>query len=168
MSRITAVTHGPKEPGPNPPMTQEGKVAVSEAVNKALGELPTTRHIIIGTGNRFQEVATIVSACLAKTEAKVALETIKFSPLIGNADSGKQGETGFEVMLPDGTIVPVGNYIGVVNTPGIDLWTFLGSLPEGTILCTGREFIAALGVKEAKSAKVYAINPEDRTVTELT
>ena len=69
---------------------------------------------------------------------------MKFSSLCGSADSGEKSEAGFAVVLADGTIMNVDDYLGLAGTPGVDLVVWLKSLSDGTLLCAGREFLKGI------------------------
>ncbi|MFA6446193.1 MAG: hypothetical protein WCW14_03015 [Candidatus Paceibacterota bacterium] len=159
MKRILAVTHAEKSSGVNPGLTTKGK----EDIQALTAKLPRTKEIpciIIGTGDRFWDVYVYLGlAILHKPH--------KFSPLLGSADSGEKTETSFRVILANGMMVPVGKYIGLIGTPGIDLWAWLQSLEDGTLLCTGREFIGALGVKNAEAGAIYEIDTETKTAKKM-
>jgi hypothetical protein len=154
--KIIAITHAEKEAGVNPGLTEIGKVNIMEAAKKLPSKSIT--NVIIGTGKRFSDVFNCVANVIWDNLPRESI-SVKYSPLLGSADSGTKTETGWDVFLADGTLVKVGNYIGIIGTPGIDLWTWLDSLPEGTLLCTGREFIGALGVKDAQAGTIYEIKP---------
>ncbi len=162
--KIVAITHAEKNQGVNPGLTEKGKADICALA----GKLPKggVKNIIIGTGTRFLDIFD--SLCGAGGWVKLDSQSnfIRFSPLLGSADSGKKTETGFDVYLADGTLVPIGDYIGLIGTPGVDLWAWLKSIQtDGTLLCTGREFIGSLGVKDAQMARVYVIDTDTQTVT---
>lgn len=154
--KIIAITHAEKEAGVNPGLTEIGKVNIMEAAKKLSSNNIT--NIIVGTGKRFSDVFNCVANVIWDNLPRESI-SVKYSPLLGSADSGTKTETGFDVFLADGTLVKIGNYIGLIGTPGIDLGAWLSSLPEGTLLCTGREFIGALGVKDAQAGTIYEIEP---------
>jgi len=153
--KFFAITHADKFPGINPGLTDKGKAEIVALT----GKLPTegVENVIIGTGKRFMDIFK----ALTGAQFNVGVKSVKVSPLLGSADSGKKTE----VFLADGTLIDIGNYIGLIGTPGVDLWAWLKSLKEGTLLCTGREFIGAL-IKDAKAATVYIIDTDAMTVTE--
>ncbi len=156
--KIFAVTHAEKELGINPKLTDKGMNDIISLISK----LPcVVRSVIVGTGTRFLNIFRAIE----HADALCMLKSVKYSPLLGSADSGKKTETGMEVYLADGTLVPLGHYIGLIGTPGIDLWKWLKSLEDNTLLCTGREFIGALGVKDAQMAQLYVIDTDLTTVT---
>jgi len=154
---VIAVLHAEKGEKANPGLTDAGKATIG-AIQLPAG----ITSIVSGTGIRFLDTR---DALLAQLRADIPQ---RFSPLLGSADSGAQAETGFEVVLADGkTVCPIGGYIGLIGTPGIDMWAFLQSLPAGTLLCTGRELLMALGYKDAKSGKMYCIDIVNKTVVEI-
>lgn len=171
MKIIWAVTHGKKAQGTNPGLNETGINEILQLATK----LPVSliRQIIIGTGTRFIHTYKLL---LAQDAGSGNLQNIKptYSPLLGSADSGDKSETGWGVLLTDGTKVPLGNYIGLNGTPGIDLWEFLRKgVADDTLLVTGREFIGTLlkSVDAGKSATAYKITigdePEDCHIEEV-
>jgi hypothetical protein len=163
VKKIFAITHAEKEAGVNPGLTEAGKANIVAVAQKLLTK--KLAHIIVGTGKRFNDVFNGVLSVIWGKLRCGPIEDVKYSPLLGSADSGVKTETGFDVYLADGTLVKIGDYIGLIGTPGIDLWKWLDSLPEGTLLCTGREFITALGMKNAEAGQLYQIETGDTTVT---
>lgn len=159
--KLYAITHGKKKEGADPELSPDG-IREIEALNFEPFSGKIT-GIVIGTGRRFHDTFMTIP------ESKLPLSRlpVKRSSLLGNADSGKKSESGWDVILADGTEVKAANYIGPLDV-GIDLWPFLESLSEGMLLVTGREFIGTL-IKPAdgKSATLYEIDVESRTVTEL-
>lgn len=145
---IYAVTHAEKEKGINPGLTPKGKADIKALAAKLPGSL---KNVIIGTGKRFNDVF--------KALGLHKMETKKWSSLLGSADSGTKTETGMDVILADGVLVPIGNYIGIIGTPGINLWAWLKSLPAETLLCTGREFVGAL-INNAEAGQIYIIDTD--------
>jgi hypothetical protein len=158
MKRIFAITHAEKKEGVNPGLTDKGMDDLIALIPK----LPCNiRNVIIGTGKRFHDIFRAI----AHSEQLCIIWSVKFSPLLGSADSGTETETGMDVYLADGTLVKIGDYIGLIGTPGVDPWKWLNSLQDNTLLCTGREFIGALGVKDAKMATIYVIDVDASTLT---
>ncbi len=157
MKTIFAVTHGSKAEGPNPELTGAGVAEIRAAAAKLFNREVTC--IIVGTGLRFIHTHTVIN-----TVFDLGGLPVKYSPLLGSADSGKKAETGFDVLLADGTPIHDSGYIGLIGTPGVDLWAFLaGAIPDGSLLVTGREFIGSFlgGANNAKSATVYQITIDD-------
>jgi hypothetical protein len=143
---IYIITHGEKESGGNPGLTETGK--------RQIASLPIPdgiTQVIVGTGRRFLDI-------LAAIEGRIVNVPVKYSPLCGSADSGEKSESGFKVMLADGIIVEVGDYIGLIGTPGIDLVAWLKSLPDNTLLCTGREFLGGIGYSNSAPGHLYRLN----------
>lgn len=140
---IYIITHGEKGHGTNPGLTEAGR--------RQIETLPVPNgitQVIVGTGKRFSDTLAIV-------KNRVGNVPVKFSPLCGSADSGEKSETGFKVALADGTNVEVGDYIGLIGTPGIDLTAWLGSLADNTLLCAGREFLGGIGYKNGAPGCLY-------------
>lgn len=152
MKNIHIVTHGAKCPGEDPRLTLEGLQEVNLIV------LPSgISQIICGTGRRFEDTLNSLVG--------VHGIPVKYSPLCGSADSGERAETGFQVILASGTKVPVGDYIGLIGTPGVDLKTWIQSLPENTLLVAGRELTGALGYRDGQPGRLYRCDGE--TVTPM-
>lgn len=167
--KIIAVTHGKKTGGANPQLDEKGQLDILVLAEK----LPINEitGVIVGTGVRFAH--TFSCLCDHKSiREKLLSFTPQFCPLLGSADSGTIGESGgFDVILADGRQVKAGGYLGLSEAAGINLWAFLWSLPDGTLLVTGRELIIALGTKDAKSATIYEIevghDASEQSVTEI-
>jgi hypothetical protein len=140
---IYIATHGEKGQGANPGLTETGKAQIA-----ALPIPDGITQVVVGTGRRFCDI-------LAAVKDRVGNVPVKYSPLCGSADSGEKSETGFNVTLADGTSVEIGGYIGLIGTPGIDLVAWLGSLPDNTLLCAGREFLGGIGFKTGVPGRLY-------------
>jgi len=153
---IHAVTHGQKNSGPNPELTEAGKDEIA-SLKKHINEVKFDQ-IIVATGTRF--LMTLESLGFSKTEAK-------FSPLLGSADSGEKAESGYKGLLADGTLVDIDDYIGIIGTPGVDLWVWLQSLSGNVLLVTGREFMGGLEVDDATPSTVYRINTASREIKKI-
>ncbi len=165
--KIFAVTHGKKHPGSNPALTKEGREEVHAAAKKIKPEVIT--GFMCGTGLRFQNTWLAVVDALDLSHLD-----LRHSPLLGSADSGikaESGSHGWDIHLADGRTIKDTNYVGLIGTPGVDLWKFLeGNVTSCTMLCTGREFIGALiegGADAAKSGTLYEIDCAARTVHEV-
>jgi hypothetical protein len=163
--KIFAITHGEKQDGGNPSLTFKGIQQIDNLVDKVLNLHPTS--VIIGTGRRFIETYYAISG----TVPNLSFDQVKACPLLGSADSGKKAESGWDVMLADGTEIRAGNYVGLVELQNAIDWFGVLDLmaQEDTLLVTGREFIGALmgSADQAKSATVYTIDTETKVVTEV-
>ncbi|HEY4512349.1 MAG TPA: hypothetical protein VJH63_01660 [Candidatus Paceibacterota bacterium] len=163
MKKIYAVTHGRKLLGINPRLDPAGEVEIAALASR----VPTSESmvdIVVGTGARFVHTFDILARAKSLKIALAGVQ-VKYSPILGSADSGKKAETGWDVILADGTEVKAGGYLGLIDAPGIDLWKFLEEgISDGTLLITGREFIGALvgSADNAKSAAVYEITINDK------
>ncbi len=158
---IYAVTHGKKAEGPNPGLTPEGYEAIKNLAGKLLlATQGAVVNIIVGTGRRFLDVFRALGL-------KELTSNVKYCFLLGSADSGVKTETGWDVIGADGTVFEAKFVVGLIGTPGINLWEYVRALPDGAILCTGREFIGALGEKDAESAVIYRINTVTRAITKV-
>jgi hypothetical protein len=157
--KFLAMTHAEKHPGVNPNLTAKGKNDIALLADK----LPSSViGVIVGTGARFCDMLDVI-----KENPRLAqIKDIKFSPLLGSADSGKKTETGFDVFLANGRLIKIGDYIGLIGTPGVDLWMWLMSFKDGPIiLCTGREFIGALGYENSQTGQLFEIDTNKLSVT---
>ncbi len=153
---IYAVTHGQKGSGSNPQLTTIGMEEIVQ-LRKHIEKIDFDQ-IIVATGTRF--LMTLESLGFSK-------DRVKFSPLLGSADSGEKSESGFKGLLADGTLVEIDNYIGLIGTPGINLWTWLQSLKGETLLVTGREFMFGLDVMDAVPSAVYRIDPLSQEIEKI-
>jgi hypothetical protein len=138
------ITHGDKEKGPDPELHILG---IAQVAGLTVPEDVT--NVIVGTGRRFIQTWDTVK------KSKTLNVAVRYSPLCGSADSGEKSETSFMVTLADGTSVGIGDYVGLIGTPGVDLKSWLDSLPEGTLLVAGREFLGAIGYTEGKTGTLY-------------
>ncbi len=162
--KLRAITHGQKKEGVNPGLTEDGKTNI-RLVGGKLVEYSVT-GVVIGTGTRFLDTYNAIKEAVDLERFKP-----KYSPFLGSADSGTKAETGFNVLLADGTPIHDSGYIGLIGTPGVDLWAMIeGTMENGNLLVTGREFIGAFmpgGANDAKSAALYEIDTDARTVVEI-
>jgi len=161
---IIAVTHGKKMAGPDPRLDPDG-IEQIRILQGRVGFPDEFLVVMIGTGRRFMDTAVALDFNPGSSHLRCSL--------LGTADSGEKNlRGGMDVLLADGTPVSFPqDYIGLVGTPGIDLWAWLASLSadRSYLLVAGREFIGALlgNVNLAKSATAYEIDVVGRTVTEL-
>ena len=164
MAKLLAVTHAEKSPGANPGLTAKGLAdikALSLKLMMVAGEIAT---VLVGTGRRFSDVLEALG--LNHSEGYVDRKII-YTPLLGGPDSGVKSESGWDVILAHEKLVKLDCYVGLIGTPGIDLWAWILSLPNGSVLCTGRELIGALGVKGAETGQLYLIDTETKTVSKV-
>jgi len=146
---IYLITHGDRNNGPDPTHTAEG-LAQIEAI-----PIPNGICLIVsGTGKRFLEILEIV-------RKKLPDAPVKYAPFCGGPE-GFQGKD--EVVLTDGrTIGYHADYIGISNGP-LDMWSFIRSLPDGTLLCAGGALMIGLGLKAInQKGHLYELDPFART-----
>ncbi|MDO8183788.1 MAG: hypothetical protein Q7T49_02280 [bacterium] len=137
------MTHGEKESGPNPSLTPVAKVKMGSVT------LPQgITNVVVGTGTRFLET-------YQELKCQLLGVPVKFSPLCGSADNGEKSETGVTVFLADGTPVNLSDYLVLIITAGVDLKVWINSLQDQTLLVVGREFLGAIGYKNAQSGHLY-------------
>ena len=149
---IRLITHGDRYFGPDPVHTPEGIGQIRALITKILSITVST--IICGTGKRFQEVMKIVIGYYENIP-------IKFSPLCGSADGLEKDNT---VVLTNGTFVAQEDYMGIIGNPAIDIWKFIGSLPDNALLCAGGELMIALGFKTLnQKGHLYEIDSATRS-----
>jgi len=147
MKMITVVTHGDKENGANPGMTPLGFKQVA-ALRSLLPEKPSM--VVCGTGQRHLNVAKALG-----------LSSTSFSSIAGNADSMEIVDGEKMVILADGSMVPIETYPAVEESiPSAK--ALLSEWPNGTVVCSGRPFMMALGYfNNAKSGAAYRVDVYD-------
>lgn len=167
---ITVITHGEVdqlEGIVNPRLTETGKQQVAELVR--LHRMVVPNVVYLGTGRRFYDS---YQAILNALGLKWLPNTIFWSPLLGSADIGRVTETGgTDVMLANGALAENGHYVDLIDTPGVDLWTWIFYLGRkhmnaNVLFVTDRKFVGAL-INGAESASIYEINPNTRAIRKL-
>ena len=147
---IYLIAHGDRENGPDPIHTPEGlKQIWSLSLPDGIG------MVVSGTGKRFLEILGIVLGKLPRAPV------VKYSPFCGGPE-GFQGED--DVILTDGRIINYHKeYIGVSNGP-LDMWQFIASLPDRTLLCAGGALMIGLGLKAInKKGHLFELDPVNKT-----
>jgi hypothetical protein len=145
---IYLITHGKRESGPDPVHTAEGLEQI-EAL-----PIPTDVCMIIsGAGRRFLETMEII-------HRKVPSALVKYSLFCG----GPEGDRGAdEIILTDGRVVRYADYIGIHNGP-LDMWQFIASLSDRTLLCAGGALMLGLGLEAIyEKGHLYEVDPATRT-----
>lgn len=146
---IIIVTHGPKAKGPNPPMTEEGRQAIHNLRKHLIVDPPV---VCIGEAQRHFDVAEALGY---GEDSGVPWMISSVFGACGSLELGKEGEK--LLILADGRSLPFG-----ICTSGEDagpsVTAKLRKLPEGAVICAGREILIALGVPlaDAKSGALYA------------
>ena len=151
---IYLVTHGERFEGADPLHTKLGhrQIAGIKVPKNATG-------IMRGTGKRHTELALVVSG-------KLPDETPIFtSPLVGSADSFNKDGT---VTLANGIIVRGKDYVGLMGTPGLNLWGVIAGFPDKTLICGGVDVMLALGLGAINAdAGLYKLDTAHRTAEKL-
>lgn len=149
MKQIIVVTHGEKVNGANPGMTLLGFDQVA-ALRSLLPDNPS--KVVCGTGQRHMDVS----------QALRVLPTI-FSSIAGNADSLEIIDGKKMAVLANGIAVPL-EFYPAVEESAPSAKALLSEWPNGTVVCSGRPFMLALGVSDAKSATVYKIDIDGQSL----
>lgn len=147
---VYIVTHGNKNPGPNPSMTDDGV----EQVRKLRQFLPAYPAIVVcGTGRRHIDVRHALGFENIENERTV------WTPLVGGPESLENISGQDMVMLADGAPpIPLARYLSLSIYGVPVLLSILRDVLDDSVICSGRPAMMALGVKDAKSAAVYRIN----------
>lgn len=151
------ITHGDREEGVNPIHTDKGREQILRL------EIPAdVTKLVIGTGNRFQEIANMIYSkggdypCLS-------------SPFCGGVEGIRMDtEPGKPNMIltASGFEIPEDQYLGLRNTIGFDPWVFVEGQDAGTLFCAGGELLLALGFEgRPPKGALFAIDVETKTVT---
>jgi len=148
MKMILVVTHGEKVNGANPGMTPLG----FEQVATLSGLLPEKPSMVIcGTGQRHLDVAKALG-----------LTPTRYSSIAGNADSLEVIDGKKMAVLANGIAVPLETYPAVEESaPSAKV--LLSEWPNGTVVCSGRPFMLALGYSDAKSGMAYRIDVDGQS-----
>lgn len=157
MRTIFVVTHGEKEKGANPPMTEKGKKDVAILSSYLPKDIP---EVWLGEAQRHEDVA-----------AALGLENHPnkwWSSVWGSAGSlEKQGDKRM-LVLPSGKAVPF-ECTTSADDGGPSVKAKVLTLPDNTVVCAGRECVIALGIplREAHSSALYAITIKNRGEMEI-
>ncbi len=141
---IFIVTHGKRNSGPDPLMTEVGVEQV-RALRDKLPESPS--FVLCGTGRRMRQVADTLG-----------LTPNAYSSAVGNSDAQDVDEDKSEwLVFANGDRVP----FALDRTDqdfGPSVEKIVRELPHNSVITTGRAIVIGLGVplKEAKSGVVYA------------
>ena len=147
------VTHGNKNPGPNPSMTDDGV----EQVRKLRPQIPARPALVVcGTGRRHLDVRHALGLENAPT---------MWTPLVGGPESLEIISGQRMVMLANGEPpIPRARYMDLSFYGESALLIILNEVPDGTVICSGRPAVDTLTVKHAKSAAVYQVTFEDESL----
>jgi hypothetical protein len=117
-------------------MTHHGIAQIENIVIFMVNSGFTPSMILAGVGERFLAIYETLKSGFCGV-------SVKYSPLLGTADvTDEDGLTYIETGK-----VKAEQYVGIINTQGFDPWEFLKSLPNKTVICTGNDFLIALGLK---------------------
>lgn len=147
MREIFIVTHGQKLPGADPSMTEEGKTAI-RILREYLPAAPTA--VYCGEARRHFDVA----------EALGFHHITGISSVFGAAGSREMINGKPYIVLSSGMSIPF-EICSSGPDAGPSLKAKLFTLPDGAVICAGRECLVALGVENAQSASVYAVSVGD-------
>lgn len=147
--KIYLITHGDRSFGPNPTHTKKGIEQL-----KALQVPGNVSLVVVGTGDRFQEILKII-------DSKLGEIPIKYSPFCGSADGL---EADGNIILVNGKLVNLKNdYVSISNSPAFNPWEFIDSFPDNTLLCAGGELMITLGLKSInEKGQLYELHPENK------
>lgn len=151
MKTIFVVTHGEKEPGANPSMTEKGKKDLAILSSYLPKDIP---EVWLGEAQRHEDVATALG--LENHPNKW------WSAVWGSAGSLETRENKRMLVLPSGRAVPFERTTSAYDG-GPSVKAKVLTLPDNTVVCAGRECIIALGIpmREARSSALYAITIKD-------
>lgn len=156
MPMIFAITHGKRFSGFNPKHKEAGLKEIEDLVRKCpfLARAPV---IVTGTGIRFVEIGEV----LKKVFPELREAPLKRDKICGGPQARDDpAQIGY---LTDGSCCSLEEYARATYVSVEDIWLFLETLPDQTIICTGRQLIQALGV-QSESAKLFEIDRERRFV----
>lgn len=146
VKQFFAVLHGDKRDGADPEMTLSG-VKQIKSLKALIPENPSA--VVCGTGRRHWHVA-----------ATLGLKMTRSTLLLGDATSMDTIDDKPTIVFADGRLGEYDSYTGIQDmAPAIP--NFLRSLPDQTVLCTGRPFAKSLGIDAAKSGSVVEITIDD-------
>ena len=154
--KMYLVTHGNRNFGCDPSLTDKGFEQIADIRVNLLPKIPAPPLVVIGVGRRFEETYQGLNQSLRDIP-------MKWSPFSGSGDAL---EIDGRIALPGNISVTNDDYIGMVNNPGFDAWRFISSLPEDTLLCSGEELMMALGF-ESDKGRLYEIDTERRTCRQV-
>lgn len=157
---IYAVTHGKREIGVNPSHTNEGTFQLLSPLMVGMVALIThygTKLVLVGTGTRFEETYLAFRPTIDHIHAK-------WSPFCGTEDSLIDRDGQSLVVTGAGRVILPSQYIGIPDHSAFHAWEFVKSLPDFTLLFTGRQLLKALGVERARSCSIYEIFPNLKTI----
>lgn len=149
MKKMYIVTHGAKEDGSNPAMTEEG----FKQIASLRPQLPCSETIVCGTGKRHLDVARALG-----------FTPTRYTAVVGGPESLNSER---KIVLSDGTIVESAIYTTEPDSHKAII-ALLSELPNDTIICAGRPLMIGLDKKDAKSGKIFIVTFDDNdTITDI-
>ncbi|MFA6503131.1 MAG: hypothetical protein WCT45_02655 [Candidatus Paceibacterota bacterium] len=145
------ITHGLRDSGVLPQHTEAG---IAQFAN--LPKMDGVAKVVVGTGIRFMEIYRTLVA-----NGQLAASTpVVYSPFCGSADGLDPPDT---ILMADGSVCKLDDYIGFGNTKAFDPWVFIAEQPVGTLFCAGGELMMALGCQKVPKAALFGLNSDART-----
>jgi hypothetical protein len=159
MARIILATHGPKEPGvADPGLTKNGRAMIASLFTQG----QRARRVVFGAGKRFRE-SWEASGLTTKGDFRCREDSH-----VGVKASGELIGEKIHVRLEDNTLVTIEEYNERHKKfSDEEVINFLASLSDGTVVFTGREVIAMLGVQNASSAAIYQAEVENGQIKKV-
>jgi len=152
LKEIYVVTHGDKEIGPNPGMTEKGKRDVAK-LKQNLPENPS--DIICGTGKRHIDVAEALG-----------LTPRNWTAVVGGPESLQKVKDEYVIMLANGEVLEQKAYTTLADTAPSTKAKIINATDQ-TVVCAGRPCMIMLGVADAKSAAVYKITVAEGEIKDI-
>jgi len=153
MAKIYIATHGKKSNEPNPRLTDEGTLEV-EKLRPLLPKTPSS--VICGTARRHIDTANALD-----------VRVNRFTSTVGDADSMVKLEDAKVIVLADGSLVDPKIYTTLEDN-AIAAQVLIASLPDQSVVCSGRPLMIMLGVADAQSAKVYCVEVAKNKIDTIT
>lgn len=152
--KMYLITTGKCWPGYNSSMTQEGTNRIVQIRTDLLPKIPKPRLVCVGTGKRFVHTYRAIACSLERVR-------VVRSPICGS----ESGQTLNGAVAVEDGVVPVGDYMSLIGTPGFDAWRFISGLPENTLFCSGKELMRALTNLEelCQEGQLYELNTDTKT-----
>ena len=155
---IYVITHGEKNDGPNPSLTDYGK----EQIRFFKECLPNVQKVVAGLARRHLDMIEALG---------LNFEECFFADELGRATSLKPG-TNDQVYLADGTVIQRNKYIML---PASVVWELVKNQPDSTLLLGGRPLAKAIlkfatnvpSPPEALTASLYEFTFKDGEIVNV-